>query len=124
MCKKLIAPLIIFALLISAIALRFNVEASKNNDIGVIQWERDRWTGDCWLKIYGVTNDGPANAMVLSSAGNNEEALKLRSRLTLIWWGLVVADLLWLAIIGIGRKRKKPYDPVLETYKQIFPEEK
>lgn len=107
MYKKLIAPLVILALLISAMSLRYNVEASKTGDVGVIKWERDRWTGDCWLKIYGITKERPTNGMRLSSEGDEDKAWQLRNRLTLIWWGLVVADLLWLTIICLCARRKK-----------------
>ncbi|MDD4565505.1 MAG: hypothetical protein PHE79_08565 [Eubacteriales bacterium] len=129
--RKLVVPLVILTMLVTVMMFRFNAEASKSGGDSscsyVIKWERDRWTGDLWMKAYGFSKSGSMDGMVVSGENltddQKNETLQLRKSLTNIWWGLVVADLFWMAIIIIRNKKEKPYDPVLETYKKLFPEE-
>ncbi len=51
-----------------------------------------------------------------------QKALHKRKLLTYIWLALLIADSAWLTVVLIRRHKNKPYDPILETYKKIFPE--
>ena len=132
MNKKWITPVIILAVLITGYALRFNIEASKTMplEIGVVKWERDRWTGDLWVKFYGVYETGSIARIGLAEKGLGEDeqkreqkALLKRKLLTYIWLALLIANSAWLMIVLNHRHKNKPYDPILETYKKIFPKE-
>lgn len=51
-----------------------------------------------------------------------QKALHKRKLLTYIWLALLIANSAWLVVVLIRRHKNKPYDPILETYKKIFPE--
>lgn len=127
--EKWIIPVVILVVLIAAYAFRFNIEATKSIDTMVMKWECDRWTGDLWLKVYGVSKTGGIAGMALADKGLGEKeqereqkALHKRKLLTYIWLALLIANSAWLVVVLIRRHKNKPYDPILETYKKIFPE--
>jgi hypothetical protein len=126
---KWIIPVMILVVLITAYAFRFNIEATKSIATVVMKWECDRWTGDLWLKVYGFSETGTVTRMTLADKGLNKDeqkreqkALHKRKLLTYIWLALLIADSAWLTVVLIRRHKNKPYDPILETYKKIFPE--
>ena len=100
---RLLIPIMIFILLIVAFAFRYNIEASKTESTGVIKWERDRWTGDLWLKAYVVDKDGVKDVVILSdsngkdaSAEDEKQAVNLKKSLTAIWSILLILNLGWM----------------------------
>lgn len=53
MKKSWLLPTIVLALLLFAWIFRWDYTATKSQDLYVLKWKTDRWTGQKWQEIYG-----------------------------------------------------------------------
>lgn len=53
MKRRWLLPVILLVVLFLALGFRWSIEASNTLNPGVVKWEKDRWTGRIWLKVYG-----------------------------------------------------------------------
>lgn len=93
-------PLIVLASLLLAMALRWNVEASRVLDTGVVKWEKDRWTGRVWMTPYIVPKD-LYTVSILASAppeGGQNYAKRERDGLTVGWIIVTGSVGVWLIV--------------------------
>ncbi len=98
MRKRYMIPLIILAILILPMVFRWDTQATKSYDTGVCIWKQDRWTGEIWYFNYR-----PNKATV--SPTQYEEAVigPITTGLTLAWWGLLAANIIWLLVVFMRR---------------------
>ena len=107
--KRWVLPLVLLLVIVTASALRWDVEATKTYDTGVLKWERDRWTGDTWIKHYGgwyaeATLALPPNALTQERVEKAHVKMKTLSLARDILAGGMV---LWLAVELLREYRKK-----------------
>lgn len=96
--KRWVLPLVLLLVIVTASALRWNEEASKTLEDGVLRWERDRWTGDLWLKGYLIKQSGMVLAAPNVTEELNEKAMALKNNLTLARDILAGGMVLWLVV--------------------------
>lgn len=105
-----IVLLIIFIILLTAFAFRYNIEATKTVDHGIVKWEKDRWTGNVWVHYYVFAGNIRGGIMILSTdfdinkPEEREEywdaygkAIRKRNLLTYVWCFTAGITAIWLA---------------------------
>lgn len=106
MRHRWVVLLIIFIFLLAAFAFRYNVEATKSVNEGVIKWEKDRWTGNVWVHCYLVTGKYTGKVTILSPAFDTDKpeykeaydkATRKRNLLTYGWFFSIGITIVWLA---------------------------
>lgn len=82
--KRLFIPLLILVIILLSSMFRWDIEATKTTNNGVLKWEMDRWTGDLWVKYYSVKSSDTRLALPeqLWTAEKQEHALTKRRNLT------------------------------------------
>lgn len=82
--KRLFIPLLLLVIILLSSMFRWDIEATKTSDNLVLKWERDRWTGDLWVKFYSVKSSGMILALPeqLWAVEKHEHALTKRRNLT------------------------------------------
>ena len=105
--KRWVIPLVLLLVIVAASGLRWNEEASKTLEDGVLRWERDRWTRDLWVKGYYLELAGERLAVPDWTRSANERAWALRDNLTLARDILAGVTIFWLAVELLRDYRKK-----------------
>lgn len=107
--KRWLLPLVLLLVIVAASGLRWNQEATKTIDDGVIKWERDRWTGDLWLKGYTIGGSGVKLALRPSewTEEKNDSAHSLMVALSRTRDILAGGMIFWMALELLREYRKK-----------------
>ena len=101
MNRRYIIPLFILAILILLMAFRWDTQATKSYNLHVVKWSQDRWTGEVWIFKYN-----PSVAEKTPTRYEEEKIGPITARLTLTWWGLLAADLIWLLAVFTRRDKR------------------
>ena len=106
MNKRWIIPLVIIAVILLAGLFRYNIEATKTTDEGVIKWERDRWTGDLWVKVYGLRNSGRVIA-VPEWTEEQSAAIRRKEEYINLARDIILIGLIFWLLLELHLMRKK-----------------
>lgn len=101
MMKRYMLPLLILVILILLMAFRWDTQATKSYSNGIAKWKQDRWTGEIWFHGY--------KPMYTEKAPTRYEEEKIRPitmGLTLAWWGLFIANMIWLLVVFLRREKQ------------------
>lgn len=115
MSRPWVYPCVIIALLLLALAFRWDYKATKNAELYVAKWKVDRWTGQTWAELYSPNCEyeefpdtvrfGPYHP-----TERDEAAWSKRHTLTRVWNGLLVFSVIWLlyaAWLGPSLRRRR-----------------
>lgn len=113
-----LTPLVVLIILLLAFAFRWDYNASKTYDWGVVKWKTDRWDGRKWAEVYEVmTSNGQSNSFVYEVPYDREgnllkgdlrrSAYKKRNLATAVWGTSVIGASIWLILVN--RRQQKSY---------------
>jgi len=99
-------PLIILAILILLMVFRWDAQATKTINTGVIKWKLDRWTGEYWAFVYS-TQSGAFS--IPAGPEEDEEKIAIVKKtdvLNMLWLILFAGSVVWFVGTVIIEKKK------------------
>lgn len=102
----ILLPLIVVVILIILSLTRWTTVATKSHELGVLKFERDRWTGQVFVSQYGAAHltfdkspmeayDHDAERWIHHIANR---IMRIVTIATVTWWILFVIAVIWLII--------------------------
>lgn len=102
MKKRYVLPVIILVILILLMAFRWDTQATKSYNNGVAKWKQDCWTGEIWFYVYKTRF-----AEKTPTRYEEEKIGPITMGLTLAWWGLFIANIIWLLVVFLLRGKEE-----------------
>lgn len=100
---------LLLLVIVAASCLRWDTEATKVIDHGVLKWERDRWTRDTWVTGYTVASTGMRLAVPADNWTQERQDAALQKLETVSTTRDILAGgmIIWLAVELLREYGKK-----------------